>query len=76
MFLLIAPLRTTERNCRRFELDRKSKHHNSFAKKRSTILIGHVHDMVVMQNPAGFAGDRSRLAYSIRITAKTTIKTV
>lgn len=36
----------------------------------------HVSDMTVMQNPAESAGDRSRLAYSIRITAKTTIKTV
>ncbi len=36
----------------------------------------HVTDMTVMHNPAEFAGDRSRLAYSIRITAKTTIKTV
>jgi hypothetical protein len=36
----------------------------------------HVTDMTIMHNPADFAGGRSRLAYSIRITAKTTIKTV
>ncbi|KAA3515818.1 hypothetical protein DXM21_03165 [Agrobacterium rosae] len=72
----MAALRATRRNSDRFALDRKSKHHNSFATKRSTILIRHVQDMVVMQNPAGFAGARSCLAHSIRITAKTTIKTV
>jgi hypothetical protein len=36
----------------------------------------HVTDMVVLQHPAEPAGGPSRLSYSIRITAKTTIKTV
>jgi hypothetical protein len=72
----MAALRIGRPNCGVFALDRKCKHHNSFAEKRSTILMRHVSDMTVMHNPADFAGDRSRLAYSIRITAKTTIKTV
>lgn len=38
--------------------------------------MGHVQYMSVMQSPAGSAGDLARLSYSIRITAKTTIKTV
>ncbi|AHK02320.1 hypothetical protein X971_2454 [Agrobacterium tumefaciens LBA4213 (Ach5)] len=36
----------------------------------------HVADMIVMEAPAQSAGDDPRLSYSIRITAKTTIKTV
>jgi len=36
----------------------------------------HVADMFVMEGPAHLAGDDPRLSYSIRITAKTTIKTV
>jgi hypothetical protein len=32
--------------------------------------------MIVMEGPAQSAGDDPRLSYSIRITAKTTIKTV
>lgn len=36
----------------------------------------HVQHMIAMQSPAGSAGDPARLSYSIRITAKTTIKTV
>jgi hypothetical protein len=32
--------------------------------------------MFVMEGPAQSAGDDPRLSYSIRITAKTTIKTV
>ncbi|MDP9571142.1 UNVERIFIED_ORG: hypothetical protein J2W66_001627 [Agrobacterium larrymoorei] len=36
----------------------------------------HVQHMIVMQSPAGSAGDPARLSGSIRITAKTTIKTV
>jgi hypothetical protein len=36
----------------------------------------HVSDIIVLERPAGFAGDQLCLSYSIRITAKTTIKTV
>jgi len=39
-------------------------------------LIEHMHNIVVMQNPAQPVGDHSCFSVSIRITAKTTIKTV
>jgi len=59
-----------------FALDRKDKPPNSFRTKRSALFMRHVQHMIAMQSPAGSAGDPARLSYSIRITAKTTIKTV
>jgi len=59
-----------------FALDRKDKPPNSFRTKRSALFMRHVQHMIVMQSPAGSAGDPARLSYSIRIMAKTTIKTV
>ncbi|MDR6100639.1 hypothetical protein QE369_000817 [Agrobacterium larrymoorei] len=61
---------------RMFALDRKDKAPNSFCTKRSALFMRHVQHMIVMQSPAGSAGDPARLSGSIRITAKTTIKTV
>ncbi|KJF66129.1 hypothetical protein RS75_19105 [Rhizobium nepotum 39/7] len=59
-----------------FFLDRNTKPSNSFSRRRSITLRRHVADMIVMEGPAQSAGDDPRLSYSIRITAKTTIKTV
>jgi hypothetical protein len=59
-----------------FFLDTNKKPSNSFSRRRSITLRRHVADMIVMEGPAQSAGDDPRLSYSIRITAKTTIKTV
>jgi hypothetical protein len=59
-----------------FFLDTTEKPSNSFSRRRSITLRMHVADMFVMEGPAQSAGDDPRLSYSIRITAKTTIKTV
>ncbi|KRA60593.1 hypothetical protein [Rhizobium sp. Root651] len=59
-----------------FFLDTTEKPSNSFSRRRSITLRRHVADMIVMEGPAQSAGDDPRLSYSIRITAKTTIKTV
>ncbi|KJF73658.1 hypothetical protein RP75_10050 [Agrobacterium arsenijevicii] len=59
-----------------FFLDTNTKPSNSFSRRRSITLRKHVADMIVMEGPAQSAGDDPRLSYSIRITAKTTIKTV
>ncbi|MGC4390778.1 MULTISPECIES: hypothetical protein [unclassified Agrobacterium] len=61
---------------RAFFLDTNKKPSNSFSRRRSITLRMHVADMFVMEGPARSAGDDPRLSYSIRITAKTTIKTV
>ncbi|MBO0130583.1 hypothetical protein [Agrobacterium burrii] len=61
---------------RAFFLDTNKKPSNSFSRRRSITLRMHVADMSVMEGPAQSAGDDPRLSYSIRITAKTTIKTV
>ncbi|NIB59370.1 hypothetical protein G6L35_13395 [Agrobacterium tumefaciens] len=64
------------RSQRAFFLDTNTKPSNSFSRRRSITLRRHVADMIVMEAPAQSAGDDPRLSYSIRITAKTTIKTV